>query len=349
MESPSSPTIQPDELLLLMDGLEGVSYSDALVDSCECFPLMRKVVGIEASQEHGGVSCSAGSSCWVLTSELLTPLDTLSGADVSDLGLTDLQDVPWESLVGDLCVPGEINGRRLLGECRDTWEGTPCPSNDCPEGKCYECSSKPDGCDNGCGPAKWPSLATRLLAELTPFGNGCCNHDYCWSAKLDDKEGCDVAFWRDNLAGCLSAFGLLAFLDPRPLAACNIIGTGFYLAVKYGGDEAHAEAVEKQKAWELTCEATPAPSTPPEPVSLGCHCSKTRDGCFSPFLRSVARAVSYWFCPEPSFRTTYLLDDGGGIPRKALTSQSGWDAWGIHLGVLLFLTHVACLFACFSH
>ncbi|CAM9855150.1 unnamed protein product, partial [Scytosiphon promiscuus] len=41
----------------------------------------------------------------------------------------------------------------------------------------------------------------------------------------------------------------------------------FYLAVALGGDEAHAEAVEKQEAWEETCQATPAPSTPPEPVS----------------------------------------------------------------------------------
>lgn len=266
--SPSKPTILPDELLLLMGGQEGVSYSDALIDSCECFPLMRKIVGIEASQEHIGISC-ARSSCWVLTSELLTPLDTVSGTDVVDLGLTDLQDVPWESLVGDICVPSVTNGRKLLGECRQKWEGPPCPFNACPDGKCYKCSSNPDGCDNGCGPADWPSAATRIIAEnLTPFGNGCCNHDYCWSAKPDKKEDCDLEFWKDNLVGCISTFGLLAIIDPRPLAACNIVGTAFYLAVKWGGDEAHANAVEEQRKWEETCQDTPAPVTPPEPVSL---------------------------------------------------------------------------------
>ncbi|CAM9614969.1 unnamed protein product [Ectocarpus sp. 6 AP-2014] len=81
------------------------------------FPLMRKIVGIEASQEHSGISCS-GSSCWILTSELLTPLDTVSGTDVDDLGLTELQDVPWESLAGSICVPSEISGRKLLGNVR---------------------------------------------------------------------------------------------------------------------------------------------------------------------------------------------------------------------------------------
>lgn len=306
VESPSSPTIQPDELLLIMNGQEGVSYSDALVDSCECFPLMRKIVGIEASQEHSGISCS-GSSCWILTSELLTPLGTVSGTDVDDLGLTDLQDVPWESLVGSICVPSETNGRKLLGECSDAWEGPPCPYNDCPDGKCYECSSNPSGCDNGCGPAKWPSAATRLIAELTPFGNGCCNHDYCWSAKPEDKVGCDLAFWEDNLAGCLSTFGLLAIVERRPLAACYVVGTAFYLAVARFGDEAHAEAVDKQEEWEETCQATPAPSTPPEPVSLPIgwlSLLEIRDG--SPFPRSCAR-FSYSFAPSRRFELPGVL------------------------------------------
>ncbi|CAM9474079.1 unnamed protein product, partial [Ectocarpus fasciculatus] len=39
----------------------------------------------------------------------------------------------------------------------------------------------------------------------------------------------------------------------------------FYLAVALGGDDAHEEAVEKQRAWEETCQATPAPSPTPEP------------------------------------------------------------------------------------
>lgn len=271
---------------------------------------MRKIVGIEASQEHSGISCS-GSSCWILTSELLTPLGTVSGTDVDDLGLIDVQDVAWESLVGDICVPSEINGRKLLGECRGAWEGPPCPYNDCPDGKCYECSSNPTGCDNGCGPAKWPSAATKYIAELTPFGNGCCNHDYCWSAKLDDKAGCDLAFWVDNLAGCLSTFGPLARVFSKAFAACNIVGTAFYLAVARGGDEAHAEAVKEQEDWEKTCQATPAPSTPPEPVSLPVGWFVARNSRRIS-LSAFVSAILVFVCPVLPFRTT------GGIPHKAL-------------------------------
>lgn len=251
VESPSSPNIQADELLLVMNVQEEVSFSDTLVDSCDCFPLLRKIVGVEASQEHDGISCP-GSNCWVLKSELLTPTDTVSGANVVDLGLAEYQDVPWESFIGDVCAPSETSGRKLLGECRDEWEPAgSCPYSSCPVGNCYYCSN-PDGCDNGCGPASFPGEFTEFVADITPFGNGCCNHDHCWVA-TGDKVGCDLAFLQDNLSGCFSSFGIFALVRPRIYAACNVVATAFYLLVALGGNSAFDEAVACQQEHEQTC------------------------------------------------------------------------------------------------
>lgn len=267
VESPSSPTIQADELLLIMNVQEGVSYSDALVDSCECFPLLRKIVGVEASQEYEGISCS-GSNCWVLTSELLTPLGTISSMDVDDLVLTDFQDVPWESFIGDICAPSETNGRKLLGECKGSWEpgsDGSCPYNSCPADNCYYCSNDGSGgCDNGCGPASFPGAVTEFIADVTPFGNGCCNHDHCWVA-TGQKDLCDKAFLRDNLEGCQNTLGIFALISPGAYASCNIVGIAFYLIVANFGDTPFSEAVSDQEAWEEVCHCP----DPEEALALG--------------------------------------------------------------------------------
>lgn len=255
LESARAPTIQADELLLIMNVQEGVSYSDTLVDSCECFPLLRKIVEVEESQEHDGISCS-GSNCWVLASELLTPLDTVSSADVDDLGFTDYQDVAWESFLPNECDLSGTSGRKLLGECRDSWEpdiGEPCPYNSCPSDNCYYCSNDPSGsCDNGCGPASFPPKLTKFVAEYSPFGNGCCNHDHCWVA-TGEKVLCDLAFLRDNLAGCNLHLRWLRVIFPKVYAACNIVGTAFYFAVAVGGTSAFNYAVGNQTEHEANC------------------------------------------------------------------------------------------------
>lgn len=256
VESPSSPIIEADELLLITNVQEGVSYSDTLADSCECFPLMRRIVGIEASLEHDGISCS-GSKCWILTSELLSPLGTISATDVDDLGLSDVQYVPWESFLGKACVPSETEttGRKLLGECSDRWEGKSdgsgggsCPyDNVCLYDRCYECSER--GCDNGCGPDTFPGIVTKYIAEATPFGDACCNHDHCWVATAE-KGVCDVAFLNDALAGCKSSWTVRLL---HAFGSCNLVAFAFYAAVVHFGDSAFAVAVETEKEWKKTC------------------------------------------------------------------------------------------------
>ncbi|CAM9931361.1 unnamed protein product [Ectocarpus sp. 4 AP-2014] len=252
VESLRSPTIQADELLFIFNNQEGVLSSDFLGDSCECLPLLRRVVGIEASQEHNDISCS-GSTCWILTSELLTPLDTISGSDIDDLGLTDIQDVPWESFMEDICVQSEGNGRKLLGECSGRWEanGGSCLYNSCPADRCYYCSE--NGCDNGCGPDSFYKVVTKYAAEETPYGNACCNHDHCWVA-TGEREQCDLDFLQDALSGCTNSFGRAATIFPKSFAACVLVAQAMYNAVKTRGDAAFAKAVSDQKEWEKrTC------------------------------------------------------------------------------------------------
>ena len=255
VESPSSPTIEADELLLITNVHAGVSYSDNFADSCECFPLMRRIVGIEASPEHDGISCS-GSKCWILTSELLSPLDTISATDVDGLGLSDVQYVPWESFLGKVCVPSETetSGRKLLGECSGRWEGKSdgsgggsCPHNDCLYDRCYECSER--GCDNGCGPDTFPGIVTEFLAVSTEFGDACCNHDYCYVATAE-KGVCDSAFLYDALAGCRRIRSVLLF---DGFASCNLVAFGLFAAVVGFGDTAFAKAVATEKKWKETC------------------------------------------------------------------------------------------------
>lgn len=251
VEASGSPTIQKDELLLVLNAQDGVKYSDSLVDSCRCFPLMRKVVEVEASQEHNGINCS-GSSCWILSSELLTPLDTISESNINDLGLTSVQSESWESFVGQACLPiSDNNGRKLLGGCKSKWEdGSTCPFNYCPSDKCYFCSDRGEGgCDNGCGPESFPGIATSLVAYLTGYGDACCNHDYCWLATQQQDE-CNDRFLKDALTSC----GIFRLVNN--FISCNILSYVLYGLIRVAGQDPYDIAVKEQEEWEKTCQYT---------------------------------------------------------------------------------------------
>ena len=251
VESTGSPTIQKDELLLILNAQEGVIYSDTLIDSCECFPLMRKVVAIEASQEHNGINCP-GSSCWILSSEPLTPLDSISESNINELGLTSVQSESWESFLGQVCLPNnDNNGRKLLGACKNNWEnGSTCPFNYCPSDKCYFCSDRGEGgCDNGCGPESFPGIATSLVAYLTGYDDACCNHDYCWLA-TEEQVKCNDRFLEDTLNSC-SIFRIV-----NNFVSCNILSYALYWLIRLGGNDAYDIAVNDQQEWEKTCQYT---------------------------------------------------------------------------------------------
>lgn len=168
------------------------------------------------------------------------------------------------------CQVPAIQAVARLGECKGSWllsnsDGR-CSFTNCFVGtngdptNCFKCTNN---CDNGCGPATIPLLNTDGNFGLFDFGSACCNHDHCWSSTFG-KNQCDANFFDQMSMQCTPLVGLavvglylpLSFFPflAAPLAACELLATSFFLAVKFPiiAQGAFDDAQRMQKAYETT-------------------------------------------------------------------------------------------------